>query len=148
MRCVSSQRLSVGELVIGGGATVLFLIIVLLCDAGRPRESSEGRGERSGKSGREHVRAADLVSIDGEQVAGEAGRSAGEATGAESKLVLGGGELAAFKKAAGKVVLKERELGGQALERNRNNVTAAAKELGVSRPTIYELMNKLGISKD
>ena len=42
----------------------------------------------------------------------------------------------------------ERELVSQALERNYRNVTAAAKELGVSRPTFYELMNKLGISKD
>ena len=42
----------------------------------------------------------------------------------------------------------ERELVSQALGRNYRNVTAAAKELGVSRPTFYELMNKLGISKD
>lgn len=44
--------------------------------------------------------------------------------------------------------LLERELVSQALERNYRNVSAAAKELGVSRPTFYELMNKLGISKD
>jgi len=36
----------------------------------------------------------------------------------------------------------------QALERSEGNIAAAAKELGVSRPTCYELMNKLGISKD
>ncbi len=42
----------------------------------------------------------------------------------------------------------ERELVNQALERNDGNISAAAKELGVSRPTFYELMNKLGISKD
>ena len=42
----------------------------------------------------------------------------------------------------------ERELVNQALERNNGNISAAAKELGVSRPTFYELMNKLGISKD
>ena len=42
----------------------------------------------------------------------------------------------------------ERELVSQALERNDRNISAAAKELGVSRPTFYELMNKLGISKD
>lgn len=42
----------------------------------------------------------------------------------------------------------ERELVNQALERTDGNVSAAAKELGVSRPTFYELMNKLGISKD
>ncbi len=42
----------------------------------------------------------------------------------------------------------ERELVSQALERCDGNISAAAKELGVSRPTFYELMNKLGISKD
>ena len=42
----------------------------------------------------------------------------------------------------------ERELVNQALERNDGNISAAAKELGVSRPTFYELMNKLGISKE
>ena len=41
----------------------------------------------------------------------------------------------------------ERQLVNQALERTDGNVSAAAKELGVSRPTFYELMNKLGISK-
>lgn len=42
----------------------------------------------------------------------------------------------------------DRELVTQALERHRKNISAAAKDLGVSRPTFYELMNKLGISKD
>jgi two-component system NtrC family response regulator len=42
----------------------------------------------------------------------------------------------------------ERELVNQALDRNDGNISAAAKDLGVSRPTFYELMNKLGISKD
>ena len=42
----------------------------------------------------------------------------------------------------------ERELVNQALERTDGNISAAAKELGVSRPTFYELMNKLGITKD
>jgi two-component system, NtrC family, response regulator len=42
----------------------------------------------------------------------------------------------------------ERELVSQALERNDRNISAAAKELGVSRPTFYELMHKLGISKE
>jgi two-component system NtrC family response regulator len=36
----------------------------------------------------------------------------------------------------------------QALERNDSKISAAAQELGISRPTLYELMNKLGISKD
>lgn len=42
----------------------------------------------------------------------------------------------------------EREMVRQALDRQRGNISAAAKELGISRPTFYELMNKLGISKD
>jgi len=42
----------------------------------------------------------------------------------------------------------ERELMSQALGRTEWNISAAAKELGVSRPTFYELMSKLGISKE
>jgi two-component system NtrC family response regulator len=42
----------------------------------------------------------------------------------------------------------EREMVLQALERNDSKISAAAQELGISRPTLYELMNKLGISKD
>jgi two-component system NtrC family response regulator len=42
----------------------------------------------------------------------------------------------------------ERELVIQALERTDGNISAAAKELGVSRPTFYELMSKLGVTKD
>ena len=41
----------------------------------------------------------------------------------------------------------ERELVEQALKRHSGRVTPAASELGVSRPTLYELMEKLGISK-
>lgn len=42
----------------------------------------------------------------------------------------------------------ERELVNQALERHDGNISAASKDLGVSRPTFYELMSKLGISKE
>jgi two-component system NtrC family response regulator len=42
----------------------------------------------------------------------------------------------------------EREMVLLAMERNDGNVSAAAKELGISRPTFYELMNKLGLSKE
>ena len=42
----------------------------------------------------------------------------------------------------------EREMVAVAIERHAGNVSAAAKELGISRPTIYELMSKLGISKE
>ena len=41
----------------------------------------------------------------------------------------------------------EKELIQRALARNKGNITKAAAELGVSRPTLYELMEKLGISK-
>jgi len=42
----------------------------------------------------------------------------------------------------------EREIVQDALRRNRGKITAAALDLGVSRPTLYELMEKLGIVKD
>jgi two-component system NtrC family response regulator len=42
----------------------------------------------------------------------------------------------------------EREIVHDALRRNKWKITAAALELGISRPTLYELMEKLKISKD
>jgi two-component system, NtrC family, response regulator len=42
----------------------------------------------------------------------------------------------------------EREMIEQALKRNFGKITAAAADLGISRPTLYELMGKLGISKE
>jgi two-component system NtrC family response regulator len=42
----------------------------------------------------------------------------------------------------------EREMVSMAMERHGGNISAASKELGISRPTFYELMSKLGISKD
>ena len=41
----------------------------------------------------------------------------------------------------------ERELIQQALKRHSGRITSAATELGISRPTFYELMEKLGIPK-
>ncbi len=41
----------------------------------------------------------------------------------------------------------ERELITQAMAKNRNNLTKAAAELGISRPALYELMDKLGIKR-
>jgi two-component system NtrC family response regulator len=55
---------------------------------------------------------------------------------------------------AGIVTLKEarenleREMLTAALRRNNSNITAASHELGISRPTLYELMEKLGIARD
>jgi two-component system NtrC family response regulator len=42
----------------------------------------------------------------------------------------------------------EREMIEQALKKNSGKITSAAADLGISRPTLYELMEKLGISKD
>jgi two-component system NtrC family response regulator len=41
----------------------------------------------------------------------------------------------------------ERDLIQQSLTRNQGNITKAAAELSVSRPTLYELMEKLGIER-
>jgi two-component system, NtrC family, response regulator len=41
----------------------------------------------------------------------------------------------------------EREMVQRALKRNLGRISAAATELGISRPTLYELMEKLGISR-
>jgi len=41
----------------------------------------------------------------------------------------------------------ERDLVTDALRRHKGKITAAALELGISRPTLYELMEKLGIGK-
>src|SRR5881396_2371516 len=42
----------------------------------------------------------------------------------------------------------EREMVEQALKKNSGRITAAAADLGISRPTLYELMEKLGIAKE
>jgi two-component system NtrC family response regulator len=41
----------------------------------------------------------------------------------------------------------ERQIVTQSLERNKGNISAAAKELGISRPTLYELLEKFGLRK-
>lgn len=42
----------------------------------------------------------------------------------------------------------EREMIEQALKRNSGKITSAAADLGISRPTLYELMEKLGVGKE
>ena len=42
----------------------------------------------------------------------------------------------------------EREMIEQSLKRHSGKITSAAADLGISRPTLYELMEKLGISKE
>jgi two-component system NtrC family response regulator len=41
----------------------------------------------------------------------------------------------------------ERNMVRQALRKHLGKITAAAAELGVSRPTLYELMEKLGLQR-
>ena len=42
----------------------------------------------------------------------------------------------------------ERDLVQGALRRHQGKITSAALELGISRPTLYELMEKLGIARE
>ena len=42
----------------------------------------------------------------------------------------------------------EKEMVSQAMKRHAGKVSLAAAELGVSRPTFYELMEKLGIARE
>ena len=42
----------------------------------------------------------------------------------------------------------EREIVQDALRRHGGKITSAAVELGISRPTLYELMEKLGIARE
>ena len=41
----------------------------------------------------------------------------------------------------------EREMVQHALERHGGKISRAAEDLGISRPTLYELMEKLGLDK-
>jgi two-component system NtrC family response regulator len=41
----------------------------------------------------------------------------------------------------------ERDMVSEALRKHSGNITSAATELGISRPTFYELMEKLGVQK-
>jgi two-component system NtrC family response regulator len=62
-------------------------------------------------------------------------------------------ELSSSADLAGKATLKdarenvERELIQQTLRRHLGKISSAAAELGISRPTLYELMEKLGIPR-
>jgi two-component system, NtrC family, response regulator len=62
-------------------------------------------------------------------------------------------ELSSGDKLAG-ITLKEarealeREMVEQTLRKNSGNISAAAADLGVSRPTLYELMEKLGLKRE
>jgi two-component system, NtrC family, response regulator len=41
----------------------------------------------------------------------------------------------------------EREMLQRAITKSQGNLSKAAEELGISRPTLYELMEKLGIER-
>jgi len=62
----------------------------------------------------------------------------------EMKSIAGRKECIVLKDAR---ELLEKELILKAMARNENNLTKAASDLGVSRPTLYDLMEKLGIPK-
>jgi two-component system NtrC family response regulator len=55
-----------------------------------------------------------------------------------------GGELTTLKQARESA---EREVVSAALQRSGGKISRAAEELGISRPTLYELMEKLGIDR-
>lgn len=69
------------------------------------------------------------------------------------RITEGDLEISPSSNVAGAPTLKEvresveRELIQQTLKRHLGKVTSAAAELGISRPTLYELMDKLGIVK-
>ncbi len=42
----------------------------------------------------------------------------------------------------------ERDMVNRALTRNKGHLTRTASELGISRPSLYDLMEKLGIGKE
>ncbi|MEO6246520.1 MAG: PEP-CTERM-box response regulator transcription factor [Opitutaceae bacterium] len=62
----------------------------------------------------------------------------------ELEALAAAGVLLSLKEAREQL---EREMIGQSLRRHGGKITAAAIELGVSRPTLYELIDRLGITK-
>ena len=65
-------------------------------------------------------------------------------TDLELDSVEGGTQMTSLKEAREQV---EREMVTRALKRHHGKIAPAAVELGISRPTMYELMEKLGIQK-
>lgn len=69
-----------------------------------------------------------------------------------SKVTLEDLELAAAEKYVGRTLKEGREALGRDLVRkavasNNGNLSRATAEIGVCRPTLYELIEKLGIEK-
>ena len=63
----------------------------------------------------------------------------------DARNALSASSATTLKKAREQV---EREMIQQALKKNSGRITSAAADLGISRPTLYELMEKLGIAKN
>ena len=61
-----------------------------------------------------------------------------------ASLPSGATDLGSLREARDRV---EREMVQQALLRHRGKITAAAAELGISRPTLYELIARLGVER-
>jgi two-component system NtrC family response regulator len=72
---------------------------------------------------------------------GSTTQTADEVPGGGDAIRLGA--VAGLKEAREHV---EREMVVLALGRHNGNISAASKDLGISRPTLYELMSKLGVS--
>jgi two-component system NtrC family response regulator len=66
-------------------------------------------------------------------------------TAQDLELAQAGGASHATLKEAREAV--EREMIQQSLRKHGGKITTVAAELGISRPTLYELMEKLGIAK-
>jgi len=64
-----------------------------------------------------------------------------------ANLELGDSSEGAFRSLKEAREAVEREMIQQALERHGGKISRAAEELGISRPTLYELMEKLGLDK-
>ena len=70
------------------------------------------------------------------------------------RITVGDMELTEVADAVPAVTLREareaieREMVKRTLDRHSGKISAAAAELGISRPTLYELMEKLGISRE
>ena len=68
-------------------------------------------------------------------------------TAVDLELISGGGQPMAIRTLKEAREATEREVIEQALRRHRGKISAAAEELGISRPTVYELLEKLGITR-
>ena len=62
----------------------------------------------------------------------------------DPRKIVPASSLTTLRKAREQV---ERDMIQEALKRHAGRITAAAADLGISRPTLYELMEKLGIAK-